>query len=263
MKDDNSKNEEGKKQEEGNSNPQPQNDERVVNLEKKLGDLSDEISGYKEFISGASVVINTLAYTPELREAFQAQLKKQYGVVGDGEGTGKQPEESSQEKPPANNDKAPNDKLTKTVDDVASSQRESSIRDFEKDFGIAGLKEDEKKEVRRKVEGFLNEFGWSVKTLPLTNLRSNLEKAYMATQAEKLKEEGKLEGFAQARSSDSGMMGTFNSSAPQTEQNPNKLTSGQTEWAKKLGVNPEEAEKTYSKRDDEQIRIPPAEQKKA
>jgi len=76
----------------------------------------------------------------------------------------------------------------------------------------------------------LSGFGWSVKDLPLTNLRDSLEKAYIGSVGvEKLREEGKLEGFAQMRTNMGGTMPTISGGAP----NPSSQEAGLTEGQKK------------------------------
>ena len=60
----------------------PDYSKKYNKLEKKIGEMSATMDAQREFIDGASRVINTLAYTPKLREAFQDEYKKQQGVQG-------------------------------------------------------------------------------------------------------------------------------------------------------------------------------------
>jgi len=226
-------------------------------LKSQIEDMKKFRTETEDYLKGASVVVNTLASDPSLTAAFRAKLS---GVVEPGEGAGKQQEQIKKETPIANDDGAKTTQYNEGLEEVKSSQREEIVSSFERDFGISGLPDDGKREARRKVEGFLNDFGWGVKTTPLTQLRSQMEKAYVATHAEKLREEGKLEGFIQARTNDSGIMGSFPSGSVQTEQAAD-LTPKQKEWAKKLGVDEEGAKKTYLDKDNEETRKSTAEVK--
>lgn len=222
----------------------------------------DELKSFKEemtkfrsetedYLKGATVVVNTLASDPELTRAFRAKVS---GVVDQGGESGKQPQQTPPQTPASGDDGAKATAYSNDLNEVKASQREEIVSAFERDYGITSLPDENRKETRRKVEGFLNDFGWSVKTAPLTQLRSTMEKAYVATHAEKLREEGKLEGFVQARTNESGVMGSFPSGVLSNEGQEVKLTPKQEEWAKKLGVDPEEAKKTYLDRDNEESR---------
>jgi hypothetical protein len=237
-------------------------DDKYTELEKKVGEMSKYINDTNEFIQGASVVINTLAYNPELREAFQNQLKKQQGVVGEGQQSGQQSQQSQTKTDTSGQTNGETDVVSKKVDEVAASQREQIVQGFEKEVGIDKLKDEERKEARRKLEGYLNEFGVSVKTNPLPSLRGNLEKAYFGTIGkDKLKEEGKLEGMVAARGNQQGTMGTISGGSPESQTEEEGLTDKQKAWAKKLGVDPEKAKKTYLSRDKEEKRVSESEKK--
>jgi hypothetical protein len=226
---------------------------------KKKEDTSKK-EEQNEFIQGASLVINTLAYTPELKKAWE-----QYGkpkVVGEGEGASEQPPKNEEAGANATDASGKNEDVTKQVSEVVTSQRESIISDFEKEYGIKDLKDDDRKEARRKVESYLNEFGWSVRNIPLRNLRSNLEKAYLGSNIDKLKEEGKLEGIAQLRANEKGTIGALSGEEGSSGERKQELTKGQAEWAEKLGVDPEEAKEKYVSRDEEYKRKAKAEEKK-
>lgn len=251
---------EEKEEKETKKTTKTSNAKRLEELEKKLGEMGDTISAQNEFIQGASVVINTLAYDPELRTAFQAKLKQ--GVVGEGEGAGQQQKQVQTQNNPFDSNNAADERITRQVTDVVASQRESIVTQFEKDFGISDLKGDEQKEARKQVESYLNDFGWSVKNIPLQSLRKNLEKAYVGTHADKLREEGKLEGLAQMRSNQIGAMGTYQGQEGVSEGEKPELTKGQREWAEKLGVDPKEAAKAYQNRDEEYQRKTPSDDKK-
>lgn len=237
--------------------PAPQAPDRVAELEKKLGEISKTVSDQNEFIQGASVVINTIAYDPELRTAFQQKLRG--GVVGQGENAGFQPQQSN---PQGNAPAVPQNQTPKSDDklnDVEQSQREEVLRTFEKEAGIEGMAEEDKKETRRKIEGFLNEFGWSVGSLPLSRLRANLDKAYQGTQIDKLREEGRLQGAIQMAGNAGAVMPTLSGNNPNHTSQEQDLTAEQKKWLEKTGVDVEKAKKTYFAREEEYRRPSKAE----
>ena len=233
-------------------------DDRIKSLESKIGEFGEYVGKTKEFIDGAGMVIQTIAGDPKLTKSFQEELKKRYpGMVGAGEGAGQQQEEGGEKK---SADASQPDKTQADVEDMKVTQREDIVKRFEQRYGISDLKPEEQKEVRQRLAGDLAEDGWQIKTLPLQILERKLERAYIGTHAEKLREEGKLEGIAKARENMGGMMPSISGTAPNTIEE-GKLTSKQTEWMDKLGIKDKEgAEKLYN--EDETKRVPPAEEKK-
>lgn len=235
-------------------------DDKLASFEKKLEEMNKFQESTRDFIDGATVVINTLASSPELTNAFQSELKKRYGVDVSGEGSSEQPlkaPEKTETAPPAT---PPGNDVVSRVEGVELSQREQVVRDFEDAYGISKLKGEERTEARRKIEGFLNDFGQSVKTIPLPTLRKTLDKAYLGSHAEQLREEGRLEGMTQMVGNAQGVMGTISSTTPGSETEEG-LSPKQVEWAKKLNVDPEKAKETYLKRDQESERVPESEAK--
>jgi hypothetical protein len=217
-------------------------DAKIAELEKKLGAMGEEWGQAREFINGASTVINTIAFNPELREKFQTTYKQ--NMVAGREGAGQQQGEDKAKKTTVTPSKGEGEELTRTVRDVEVSQRESIIRDFETRYGIDKLKDEERKEARRKIESHFNQWGQSVKNAPLSALDSQLDSAYVSTHAQKLREEGKLEGITQARGNALGTMGSFGGGVPD-RGDTKELTPKQKEWAKKLNVDEDKATKRY------------------
>lgn len=233
--------------------------DRIAELEKKMSDMGDTINQQNEFIKGASVVINTLAYTPELKKAWETYGQPK--VVGDGQVPNEQTQTNQTTQANIPSQSTANEDITRKVTDVETSQRDSIINQFEKEYGIKNLSEDDRKDSRRKIESYLNEFGWSVRNIPLNNLRSNLEKAYLGSNIDKLKEEGKLEGIAQLRANEKGMVGTLSGEEGEIGEEKKDLTKSQAEWAEKLGVDVEGAKEKYLSRDEEYKRPARAEKK--
>lgn len=249
-----------KKTKQDSSNTQT-SEEKVAELEKKLGELGDSFNQYKEFTDGATLVINTIAGNPELANAFRQELKKRQGVVEEGEDDDKQ---QGQDKDKKNDNAVPSEEIkavNQRMSGVETSRREEIIKSFESSYGIDKLKEEEKKEVRREIAGFFGNFGWKIDEMPIQVLASNLDKAYVATHAEKLREEGKLEGFTQAHANDLATMGTMSSDSLRSEGESKDLTPTQKEWAKKLGVDESKAKETYLNQDKEATTPSEAEKK--
>lgn len=259
------KKKEDDKDKDKSSNGDDSNKKELENLKKTLGELSQTVEAQNEFINASTTVINTLAYTPELREAFRKQYAKQTGTEYKplDEGGDNQEDKKGDEKDKNKPDDGKSANLERTVNDVARSRRAEILKDFEDETGISALKEEEQKTARNEISDFFNDFGWRADKIPLEVLRKNLDKAYMGTLGlNKLREEGKLEGIAAFRQNQQATMGNVSGGAPETGEGEKDLTPVQKEWAKKLKVDPEKAKKTYLTRDEEQTRVAKAEEKK-
>jgi len=224
----------------------PPSDDKFSALEKELSALKEAQAKQEQFLQGSNLVIRTIAGDPELTKSFQDKLKQQQG----------QPAQQQQQE-----QQEPQRQMDNRIAGVEASQREKVVKDFEKEYGITGLKDTDKKEARQKIANYLSDFGWSIKTVPLQNLSKTLDRAYVGTHAEKLREEGKLEGFTQARQTASASMPTLGGGVP-TVSETKGLTAKQKEWNKKLGVDDKKAEEIYSAMEEEKTRVPPTEKKK-
>ena len=226
----------------------PPSEDKFSVLKKELSELKEAQAKQEQFLQGANIVIRTIAGDPDLTKSFQDKLKQSQG---------QQPQQQQQQQ----QQQQPQRQMDKRIAGVEASQREKVVRDFEKEYGITNLKDTEKKEARKKIANYLSDFGWSINTVPLQNLSKTLDKAYVGTHAEKLREEGKLEGFTQARQVASASMPTLGGGVP-AKGETEELSSKQKEWTKKLGVSEEKASKAYLGMDEEKTRVPPAEKKK-
>ena len=249
----------GEKASEPKGDKTPDYDAKIQNLEKKLGELGKTIGDQNEYINATSNIINTLAYNPELKQNFQNVYKQQQGMG--------QPNQQTQQTPvpgnPVTNAPATPTDSDKRIDEVVDANREQIIAEFEKDTGISGLDKEKADAARLKVASYLNDFGWSIKNLPLPRLKSSLDKAFQGSIGmEQLKEEGKIEGFAQATNNERGTMGHISGGAPKSQGGEEDLTPGQKKWLDKLKVDDKEgAKKTYLTRGDEKDRVAKAEKK--
>lgn len=217
--------------------PDPR-EEKLSNLEKKIGEMSASLKEKDDYTKIFGTVVETLNSDPTLKAAFQRKYGELY--------MGQQPSQNPAPTDPNGGKQPQNPPSDPRVNEVVASQRENIILDFEKAYGINSLPAEERKSVQREIANYLGGFGTSVETSPLTTLRSNLEKAYVGVRAEKLKEEGKLEGFAQARANSNGVIGTFSGGAPNPDQKE-VLNDKQAEWAKKMGLDPEKVKETIKK----------------
>ena len=212
----------------GEESKEDPKEKRIKELERKLGEMGKELGDKENYIQDANRVINTVAYSPELREHFRK--------VYSGEVPGEQQDKNEKEKDTTGNE----DKYVKEVDSrvrgVEESQRESVVRDFESKYGINKMSPEGAKKARSMVESFLNDFGQSIRTVPVNRLNSVLDKAFVATHAERLKEEGRLEGFTKMAENSMGSMPTFSGGREVEDQKP-QPTKGQLDWAKKLNVD--------------------------
>lgn len=225
--------------------PPIQQNEEVAQLKSTIEEMKKQFEGYGQYIQASETVFNTIASDPELLRAFQSRLG------------GQNPAPQAPNPP-----QQPQNQSDPRIDDLSASQREEIILQFERDMGISNLPAEEQAATRQRISGVMKKFGQSIDKVPLQSLRDTIDTAYVASHAEKLKEEGKLEGITQMRNNQSATMGTFSGGAPETNPQEPDLTPGQKSWAEKLGVDPEKAKKVYLERDKEEKRVPPAEQKK-
>lgn len=216
---------------------QPDYSTKFSELEKKIGEQGEFIGQAQEFIKGASVVFESIADDPQLTQQVRDKISKRMG------GDGKQGEDKAiTDSKPSPEIEAVNQK----VSSIEATQREDVIQAFEKEHGIDQLPDEERKKVRTTIGGFLNEFGWSVNTLPLQTLGSSLRKAYLGTHAEKLRDEGKLEGFTKARELENATMGSFSGGNLRPADGTVRFTDKQLKWMNKLRVDPDKAKKTLA-----------------
>lgn len=225
-------------------------EELKSSFEKKLGEQGEQLGQFQEYVTGTSAILNAIAADPNLTQQVREKL------LGQNVPAQQQPQAQNQGNPPSIPQSSDN-QIARTVNDVVQTQRVDTIREFEREMGILDLPKEEQEAARKRIGEELASFGWTINDLPTQNLRASLQKAYTLTQAEKLREEGKLEGFAQARTNSIASMGNITGGAPQVNEQTTELTPKQKEWMKKLGVKDEEgAKKLYQDRENEKDREP-------
>ena len=211
---------------------------KIKELESKLGEMGKTIGEQEEFIRQANTVVNTVAFNPELKEKFKQVYNSINGVPSE------QQEEKPGEKKETTDVSEQVKRVSEKVDETSMSQRERVIADFENKYSMTKMSPEEQKDFRGKIGGYFSDFGLDIRSVPLTKLPVLLDRAYVGTHAEKLREEGRLEGFTKARGDAYGMMPSMSSSSI-SEPETGRLSSKQADWAKKLGVDPEKAAKRY------------------
>jgi hypothetical protein len=218
-------------------------EKRIQELEAELGRKAKELGDQKEFIEQANVVINTVAYNPELKSKFQEVYQRAYGVPAE-----QQEKEEVTPKIAGDVDEQ-SKRLNQDVAEIKASSREEKVAEFEKRFGISSLPDDEKKKIRSEIGTYLSDFGQNINTVPLTKLPTLLERTYMSIKAKELKEEGRLEGVAEARENAYGTLNTMPSGS--INEPAGGLTPKQADVAKKLGVDPEKVAESWKKAQQE------------
>jgi len=231
----------------------------LSDAQKKIGSMGEQYEQLNDFVQGSSIVINTVAGDPDLAKRFQDTLKKQYGASDAGGAANQQQKQDQNKDNLSGGAQSASAKPDPVVDDVASYNRDRVFQDFEDRHGIISMDREERKKTWQDVEVFFREFGQSVKTMPLSSLERNLERAYLAIKANKLREEGKLEGFVEARNNAYGMMPSMSSGSLNEEESKGKLSQKQSDIAKRMGIDIEKVKKVWANRDNEGERIPPAE----
>ena len=134
--------------------------------------------------------------------------------------------------PPANPPANPQDPTIKSLD---VKTRADIVAKIESKYGYDKLPEAERKELRKKVETKLNQFGTSVFTAPPHQLESLLEDTYLLSDIGKAKEQGRLEGLVDAHVNDMGAMPTMSNTPANTDTTT--LSADQQELANKWGLN--------------------------
>lgn len=232
------------------SSQTPDYAKQLSDLQNTISDQGKTIEQLQEYVRGSSTIITTLASDPELKTAFQGSFARQNGL------SGQQPQQTTPQNPNSQPTQTSDEGPTiEAVKELKEERRGDIIRQFERDYGIDQLPKEEQAQAKQKIATYLSEFGRDVTSIPVTDLRSNLDKAYIGSVGvDKLREEGKLEGIATMRQNAQGTFGSFPSGAPQGVDQEGKLTEKQQEWVSKLRVNPDKAKKIYSEREGEDTR---------
>jgi hypothetical protein len=238
---------------------------KIKDLEKKLGEASSEKEKMEAYVKQAEELAGVIDYwsreDPGVINTLKEKYKKVYGspVVPEGKPAGEQPKKESAKEAADDMENGKIKEVNEKLDKVTTMQRDQVIRDFEEKYGISGLPEEERKEVRRNIESHLNVFGQSVTNAPVENLGTVLKEAYKVVSLDKAVKEKGYEAAADAYRNLSGSMPTMSSRNLPAEDEKGVLTPKQKEWADKLGVDSKRAEEVNKAKDSEFKRVPEAE----
>lgn len=237
-----------------NPNPAPQQDPRVQQLESELASLKNYVGEIGPFVQDASYLIAAIAANPQLKDSVaqatnafkggqpytqpqpqqvptqQPVQQPQNGWKFDpvtGQPINQQPVQQVQHQQPQ--------QPSPQVQGIDVKMREDIITQTEAKLGYNNFTPERKKELRKQVEQRLNSWNTSVTNAPVNQLPKLLEDAYLLTDINKAKEEGRLDGIIEARNSEMGMLPAMGNQqpAPQTTT----LTAEQQAWTKRWNLN--------------------------
>ena len=222
--------------------PDPK-EEKIRELEKKLGEKDSEYKKMEDYVKQADEVSRVIQSDPQIVESLKRQYAKMYGVVPAGEESSKQQEEKPEKKDVAGVEDKQIRSISEEVKKVSRNQREQLIKDFEDRAGISGLTEDEKSQVRKDLESHMNKWGSSVRDAPLDTLGGLLEDSYKFINYDKVVREGTIENLAKTFNNASGAMGGLVGRQMPAQEEDTKLNDKQRMWADKFGLKVEQVEK--------------------
>lgn len=217
-------------------------DEKIKELEKKLGEKDAEYKRMEEHVKQADDLARVIQGDPKLTASVRKQYAKMYGLVPEGEEPGEQPEKKPEEEKPS----IMEDKQIKSISDdvkkLSRTQREQVIKDFEDRVGISQLSDQEKTEARRSLEANMNKWGVSVKDAPIEKLGELLTDSYKFVNYDKAVQEGTTERLAETFNNASGAMPRMAGRVLPGEEDSKKLNDKQRGWAEKMNLDVEKVE---------------------
>lgn len=193
-------------------------DKKIAELETRIGDISDQLA---ELAPAMDNIQNSL----------EVLVKAKGTSATPGEGDDEDKKKITQ----AVNTSPTEPQDSATVKSMEVKTRGDVVNKIESKYGYDKLSETDRKELRKKVESKLNQFGTSVFTAPVHQLETLLEDAYLLSDIGKAKEQGRLEGLVDARNNELGAMPTM-SNTP-TDNDSTQLSADQQELANKWGLN--------------------------
>lgn len=200
-----------------------------------------------QFVDNMGTILNVIEADPALKSTIQERVKGNNGQPANNQTIpANQP---NQNQVPNNNSQVPNGEIESIKGDVGSvvrSRRGEIIEGFEKQYGIASLPEDQKKEVRTKLGNKLLQWGHKIENIPVDHLKGLMEDAYITVAPEKLSDQGYVQGLLSARQGDSGSMPSMGGagSVPNQSGEKGSLTGSQLDYVNKLGVDEGKAKET-------------------
>ena len=196
-------------------------------LEKKLGESSQEVGKLRDFKEKMDVVLNVLGQDPTLYNQVDNAVRKYQGLATEPVETNQQP-------------------TLPVRDDTRRAVESQIIDEFERKYGINALPADKKKEQHQKIGASLAELldpGGNktvqqiIGDVPLDRLNRYLDHAYLLANRDQLVETAKLEALTKNREAEYGAIGGIPASGGTLSDIT--LTPAEREVARKQGI-PEE-----------------------
>jgi len=201
-------------------------------LEKKLGQQSDEVSKARQYLQERELLSKAVARSPEL----YGMLEREINVV-----TGKETDK------PKDDQKGSEEAGTTDpqVADLRRAEENRIISDFQSKYGIGKMPKDERKDLMKKVSNQLAELydpagskpvGTILSSIKLDQLGKALDNSYWLANKDALVDRGKVPN------QDFASIGTISSSSS-GKSDSTSLTDRERFTAERLGVSPEKYQK--------------------
>jgi len=187
-------------------------------LEKKLGESSEEIRKTREFAEVINPLLEEIRNDPKLFAELDERLRKKANPDKD-------------KKPDADKDSKATEK-----DEIRIAASDLIIAKFEKDHSIDTLPADERKDLRRRIGDEIFELtGKTLANLDLRRLGPTLEKVigYVLANKDNPINKSTLEALTSAHGNDEGAISSIRSSKGESEES---LTPEEANVAEKLGL---------------------------
>lgn len=230
--------------------PSPQPTEEIAAIKSQVSSLAQQMEQIQPFVDDASILISSIYQNPELRRQV-ADSVQQFGQrAQQTQQPDQQPQQPAQQpqqpapQPPQSQPtqqtppQAPQGQAQPVqdprFDSVDMKMRDDIVKQVEQKYGYHKLPAEERKVLRQGVEKRLNQWNTSIFTAPVDSLQQSLEDAYLLADLPKAKEQGRIEGLVDARTTDMGALPTMGTQQPESTEN--QLTADHKQWAKKMGV---------------------------
>lgn len=197
-----------------------------VELEKKLGDQSQEVGDMRKEIEGWKALGRVLEENPTLSDLVEKEIDRIAGKKGDST--------SKSDQPPK-------------ADDVRLATENVIITKFEERFAIDRVDPEKKQKLHQAIGNELAEMvdpggKMTVKqvmdSIPLDRLDRYLEKAYKLATINDREEQARIAGIVEARNNSEASFGSIPSSGVRSQQV--KLTPEEQKVARRMGISEED-----------------------
>lgn len=228
--------------------PQPQpatpsQDNTIQNLMTQVSQLEKSLTDMQGFVEDTSTVIAAMMQNPGVRSA----LGLDGGTPAPQPQPTPQPAPTPQPTPAPTNTPAPAPAPTPQsyqdprVASLDASERQRIVLEVERQLGYTNLTEDQRRDLRGKVQKKLAEWNHGILQTPVHQLPEILKDAYTTVDLRPALEQGRLEALVQAHGNELGMFPAMNTATPTTDEN--QLTPGHIEMAKRYDIDPDKVQR--------------------